>query len=468
MDTNAPPTASPPPPPPPPPHSPHNRAHHHRTRRALRRDRANGILGGVAAGVAETYGLDVTLVRVLWVVAAVLWIGVPAYIIAWIAIPPADGPRARHGRLHDPGMLVGLVLVAIGIMVASNRLLPNLFRFDHFGAPLLLIGGGLAILFFRRADDDDEPIPAADDQAVEPGQGESEPRESEPLETEPLEARSSGPEEFTRPDEAPTSPIAPTVPTAGGAPVPPSAWNQTAAWPTPPSARARRRASRIERQARRPRPFLTPLTLSILLIGAGIASLLQATGALDVNLTLVLAIATCVVGAALVTAAFVGRAHTLVLVGIVLLAATAISNTIDVPLRGGIGSRTYRPLQLSELKSHYEVGVGKLELDLRDVDLAGRTTVVDAQVGVGELLVLVPSSVRVEVHAHAGAGSVRLFGTEAGGWPENADRAVAGSGTGAGVLQLNLRAGAGEVRVRRYEPGGIETILGDNTKGGNG
>ena len=180
------------------------------------------------------------------------------------------------------------------------------------------------------------------------------------------------------------------------------------------------------------------------------------------NLTVVLAIATCVVGAALVTAAFAGRAHMLILVGIVLLAATAISNTIDVPLRGGIGSRTYRPLQLSELKSHYELGIGKLELDLRDVPLAGRTTVVDAQTGVGALLVLVPSSVRVEVHAHAGAGSVRLFGNEAGGWPENADRAVAGSGTGAGVLQLNLRTGARRGRVRRFEPGGIETILGDN------
>jgi phage shock protein PspC (stress-responsive transcriptional regulator)/predicted membrane protein len=460
MDSNAPPAASPPPPP-----SPHNRAPHNRARRALRRDRANGILGGVAAGVAETYGLDVTLVRVLWVVAAVLWIGVPAYIVAWIAIPPADGPRQRHGRMHDPGMLVGLVLVAIGIMVASNRLLPNLFRFDHFGAPLLLIGGGLAILFFRRADDADDPIPGVEDQAAESGPVESGPIESGQVETEPVEWRSSGPDELTGADETPTSPIAPT---AGVAPVPPSAWNQTTAWPTPPSARARRRAYRIERHASRARPFLTPLTLSVLLIGAGIASLLQATGALDVNLTLVLAIATCVVGAALVTAAFVGRAHTLVLVGIVLLAATAISNTIDVPLRGGVGSRTYRPLQLSELKSHYEVGVGKLELDLRNVDLADRTTVVDAQVGVGELLVLVPSLVRVEVHAHAGAGSVRLFGTGAGGWPENTDRAVAGSGTGSGVLQLNLRAGAGEVRVRRYEPGGIETILGDNKPGGNG
>lgn len=458
MDTNAPPTAPPPPPPPPPP-SGHDGPPHRRARRALRRDRANGILGGVAAGVAETYGLDVTLVRVLWVVAAVLWIGVPAYIVAWIAIAPADGPRERHGRLHDPGMLVGLVLVAIGIMIASNRLLPNLFRFDHFGAPLLLIGGGLAILFFRRADADD----AASDDPV-PGV-EADETETRPTESGPTESRPSDPNDATPADGTLTLP---SPPATGAAAVPPSAWTQTAPWPTPPSGRARRRASRFDRHARRPRPFLTPLTLSVLLIGAGIASLLQATGALDVNLTVVLAIATSVVGAALVTAAFVGRAHSLVLVGIVLLAATAISNTIDVPLRGGIGSRTYRPLQLSELKSRYEVGVGKLELDLRDVDLAGRTTVVDAQVGVGELLVLVPSSVRVEVHAHAGAGSVRLFGNEAGGWPENADRAVAGSGTGAGVLQLNLRTGAGEVRVRRYEPGGIETILGDNNKGGNG
>jgi phage shock protein PspC (stress-responsive transcriptional regulator)/predicted membrane protein len=462
MDTNAPPTAPPPPPPPPPPPSGHNRAPHHRAHRALRRDRANGILGGVAAGVAETYGLDVTLVRVLWVVAAVLWIGVPAYIVAWIAIAPADGPRERHRRRRDPGMLVGLVLVAIGIMFASNRLLPNWFRFDHFGAPLLLIGGGLAILFFRRADADD----AESDDAVpgvEAEEAETRPVESGPTESETVESRPSGLNDAPQADGTLTPPSAPAT---GAAAVPPSAWTQTAPWPTPPSGRARRRASRFDRHARRPRPFLTPLTLSVLLIGAGIASLLQATGALDVNLTVVLAIATSVVGAALVTAAFVGRAHSLVLVGIVLLAATAISNTIDVPLRGGIGRRTYRPLQLSELKSSYEVGIGELELDLRDVDLADRTTVVDARTGIGELLVLVPSSVRVEVHAHAGAGSVRLFGLETGGWPENEERAVAGTSTG--VLRLDLRVGAGEVRVRRYEPGGIETILGDNNQGGNG
>jgi len=420
MDPNAPPTAPLPPPPPRP----------FRARHRLRRDRANGILGGVAAGVAETYGLDVTLVRVLWVVAGVLWIGVPAYIVAWIAIPPAHGSIERTGRSRDKGMLVGLLLVAIGVMVASNRLLPHGFRFDHFGAPLLLIGGGLAILVLRRRGDEENHDDDHDDD--EPG-----------IETDAPTLTATD-----TPNDADTTAETPTAPPPGAAPVPPSAWTQTAPWPAPPSARAARRSSRIERRARRSRPFLTPLTLSVLLIGAGIASLLQATGALEVNLTVVLATATCLVGAALVTAAFAGRAHTLILVGVVLLGATAISSTIDVPLRGGIGSRQYRPVQLSDLRSHYELGIGELQLDLRDLPIADRTTVVDAQTGIGELVVFVPSSVRVEVHAHAGAGSLMLFGRDEGGWPENDERAVAGSGSG--VLKLDLRVGAGQVRVRRF------------------
>src|SRR3954469_1007851 len=152
MDMHAPPGAPPPPvppsvSPPPPPRPPG-------PQRRLRRDRSNGILGGVCAGVAETYGIDVTLVRVLWVIAGVMWIGVPAYIVAWIALAPADGPIEPGRRFRDPGMLVGLALVAIGVMIASNRLLPHGFQFDHFGAPLLLIGGGVAILFLRRRDDE--------------------------------------------------------------------------------------------------------------------------------------------------------------------------------------------------------------------------------------------------------------------------------------------------------------------------
>jgi len=398
--------------------------------------------------VAETYGIDVTLVRVLWCIAAIAQIGIPAYIIAWVAIAPADGPHRRTPRPRDVEMHIGLVAVVIGALIATNRLLPNGWHFDHLGFPLLLIGGGLAILVLRRRDD--EPLaetteePGTDsptaDSAPEAAAGATVDDDAEATVEQPASSASG---------------FVPPVP-----PVPPSAWTQTAPWPTPPSARSQRRAARSERRAARPRSFITPLTLSVLLIGAGIASLVQATGAADVNLTVVLAIGTCIVGAALLTAAFVGRAHTLILVGLVLLAATAISNSVDVPLRGGIGTRHYHPLTRAELQSPYRLGIGELQLDLRDVPLAGEITAVDAQVGVGHLSVSVPSSVRVEVHAHAGAGSVMLFGQDDGGWPQDQQRAVAG--TAPGILRLDLRVGAGQVEVRRFEPDGAETLLRGN------
>jgi len=66
------------------------------------------MLGGVAAGIARTYGIDVLLVRVLFVVAGVLWIGVPAYVIAWIAIAPDDGPPVFTPGRRDPKMILAL------------------------------------------------------------------------------------------------------------------------------------------------------------------------------------------------------------------------------------------------------------------------------------------------------------------------------------------------------------------------
>jgi phage shock protein PspC (stress-responsive transcriptional regulator)/predicted membrane protein len=408
------------------------------------------MLGGVAAGISRTYGIDVLLVRVLFVVAGVLWIGVPAYVIAWIAIAPDDGPPVFTPGRRDPKMILGLGLVALGALIAGDRVLPHGFGFGHFGWPLLLIGGGLAILLLRRRDDPRATESDVDDDYTRPPMPPTVPASDEG----PEEAIGESPTSFV----VPPPPVLPPLPMSPTGPIPPTAWTQSAPWPAAPSSRARRRASRYERRTQRPRSFLTPLTLSVLLIGAGLASLLQATGALDVNLTVVLAIGTGIVGVALIVGAFFGRAHTLILVGLLLLAATGISNTIDVPLRGGIGDRTYRPIHPAELQDRYQLGIGKLEIDLRDVPLDGRTTVVDAQNGIGELLVLVPSSVRVEVHAHAGAGSVRVFGREGGGWPENDERAIDGSGSG--VLQLNLRVGAGEVNVRRFESGGIETTVG--------
>ncbi|MGD0927374.1 MAG: PspC domain-containing protein [Streptosporangiaceae bacterium] len=59
------------------------------TSKVLLRARDGRMLAGVCAGVADYFGLDVTLVRVIWAVVAVITggAGVLAYLVAWIIIP---------------------------------------------------------------------------------------------------------------------------------------------------------------------------------------------------------------------------------------------------------------------------------------------------------------------------------------------------------------------------------------------
>ena len=57
--------------------------------KVLMRTRDGRMLAGVCAGVADYFGLDVTLVRVIWAVVSVITggAGVLAYLVAWIIIP---------------------------------------------------------------------------------------------------------------------------------------------------------------------------------------------------------------------------------------------------------------------------------------------------------------------------------------------------------------------------------------------
>jgi phage shock protein PspC (stress-responsive transcriptional regulator) len=63
----------------------------------LTRSTTDKRLGGVAGGLAAYFGLDVTLVRVAWVVAGLMGWGIVAYIILWIVLPvgPAATPAVR-------------------------------------------------------------------------------------------------------------------------------------------------------------------------------------------------------------------------------------------------------------------------------------------------------------------------------------------------------------------------------------
>ncbi len=61
------------------------------TTRRLTRNTDEAMIGGVCAGVADYLGLDVTLVRVLAVLGAILGFGslIVAYVVAWLLMPQA-------------------------------------------------------------------------------------------------------------------------------------------------------------------------------------------------------------------------------------------------------------------------------------------------------------------------------------------------------------------------------------------
>lgn len=61
--------------------------------RPLRRPRTNRQIAGVVGGLAEYFKVDVTLLRVIYVVASVAsaaFPGVLVYLLLWLLIPEGD------------------------------------------------------------------------------------------------------------------------------------------------------------------------------------------------------------------------------------------------------------------------------------------------------------------------------------------------------------------------------------------
>ena len=74
--------------------------------RRLTRSRNKGTIAGVCAGMADYFGVDVVLMRLLWVLGAIAGAiigGVIAYVVAWIIMPEGSGeevPAAFDRRMR--------------------------------------------------------------------------------------------------------------------------------------------------------------------------------------------------------------------------------------------------------------------------------------------------------------------------------------------------------------------------------
>jgi Cell wall-active antibiotics response 4TMS YvqF len=196
-------------------------------------------------------------------------------------------------------------------------------------------------------------------------------------------------------------------------------------------------------------PATATVLVGALLVLVGIGWLLDAAG-VEVPWRAVLPAALIAVGLACVAGAFRGRQHALMVVGValtvVLSVAVAADWDLDVPLAGGVGDRTERPSTPADL-AEYELGVGNLVVDLRQLQVPPGTTPVAARLGVGELVVELPDGVSVEVVASSGLGEVQVLGQQEGGFASRIDATSEAGGDRR--LRLDARVGLGQVRVVR-------------------
>jgi len=170
---------------------------------------------------------------------------------------------------------------------------------------------------------------------------------------------------------------------------------------------------------------------------------------INVSAGVVLPAALILVGLVLVAASFTGRRHgLLIVVGIVLTITLAFASSFDIRLQGGVGQRVERPNAIGGAAT-YRLSVGQLTIDLRHTTWSGGATVT-ASVGIGQLVIQVPSDVALVVRGRAGAGDVTVLGVNESGL--DVDQRIAPTGlvpNQRGTLSLDLSVGLGQIQVTR-------------------
>jgi signal transduction histidine kinase len=128
----------------------------------LRRDPADRLGGGVAAGVAAWRGFNVTAVRIVFVLIALVSTGfcVPLYVLAWLFIPAA-GEQASIGAKarYDAGgirLAVGLASLLILVLLVAGAL--NDGWFITWAWPQVFSVAGLALIWRNAPPEEQETL----------------------------------------------------------------------------------------------------------------------------------------------------------------------------------------------------------------------------------------------------------------------------------------------------------------------
>lgn len=383
--------------------------------RPLRRSSSERVFAGVAGGIAQRLDIPSWVVRVAFIVLSFGGgLGIALYIAGWLLIPADDESeaiaRGLMGRVQDGSGWLGIVLVGIGVLIAASSI--DFIRGDLAVAVFL---GVVGVMLYRG----------------ELGSGDKAPTESHTPPSPPTSSQSAS----THPaGTVPPAPPPPAVPTPAEPPTPP--------------------------QPARPPSILGRITIAIALISTGVMAFFDyAVATFDPTPRHYIGLALGVVGVALVIGSVMGRARGLIFVGIVLAPWLVLSPLAELDLNSGIGQRRVAAESIADIDNSYELAIGELLIDLRDVDFAGETVELEASVGIGSLRIIVPDEVGVELDGAVGIGDARAFGASRSGFARELDVSRAGTGT----LVIDAETLIGELRVSGTGPSPDAVALAENS-----
>lgn len=360
-------------------------------RPALRRSSSDRVISGVCGGLARTLGIDPVIVRVIVAILALLGgTGIAAYIIAWILIPDDDGSSAFQRTRGGNGRFTQFLLVAV-LAIAGISLLDIAWPGKHgdgFGFFLFLLIAVVAWQAFGHGSWGKSTVTKAADgtTTIISGNG-----------TKIVKLADDGGVEITK--------------------------------------------------TREPKSVLGRIVWNALAVAVGVMLMLNYTDTTNLSGRTILAVAMAIIALGLLVSAFVGRARGLIALGLLVCLLMLPGN---LNANHGTGERIWKPASVSAVHG-FELGVGDATLDLTALPLAlsgGSVFPVSAHVGAGQLTVIVPSNMNVDVHGKAGLGSVKVFDLPA---EEGANASLESSFTNtpdSGTVTLDLSVGVGQIEVR--------------------
>jgi phage shock protein PspC (stress-responsive transcriptional regulator) len=368
------------------------------TRRGLVRRPTRRLIAGVAGGLADATGTHVAWWRLGFAFLALIGgLGVAIYLILWVVMPRADLPRSGGERIADrfPGMpgWLGVALLGFGALLLIGHfwpigvlpplVVPPFARQIRDSSPSFAVAVlliGLGILLFRGN------------------------REREVL------------------DRSATI-VEPTGGTGDLLPPPPRP-------PRPP-------------RRRRERSVTGWLSFGLALAATGITWLLLDTGGAHPSPGQMFALPLAILGLGLLVGTLFGRARWTIFLGLVLIPVVVIASIIPTPITGRYTDRYLTVRKANQVQSTYQQSGGTLVFDFTKLGVGEHPGPIHATVGFGEIQVLLPKGMSVDITGTVGLGNVVT--------PTSYVNGLGVSGalhrSGLSPIRLTLEVGFGSVTV---------------------